>query len=377
MNGDRVSPARQGHPAVAGAGRLLAEEPDRSLPRPWGSESAVDALRGLAREFSSFQQPLWCPASLRPGASGTAQVFRVRPGQSMHVVGASPLADELRRLLAAGAEPGWELHPVPGGRTPLHALAAPLRRLSGNGRFYNLLDRSGFACVEEIAATPDECLLDLRNGGPRFVAAVRQAISGLTPDTASPAGGTAAAGREPGARQLPALAPGTLRALQVAAAWAVAEQGARTAGDLIAAVGETPELPPDVAAAWDRIRQLDLRQVAGPLLPGAGLAGLAGELLAEVGQRRQLILTTRTFAPSPRRSYVSLAAELGISRERVRQLEADALGKLAQAADDDRYAPLRWRATSAAWPGTKPPRSAEDAPTWMEGLLRWLSGHPR
>jgi len=35
------------------------------------------------------------------------------------------MADELRRLIADGAAPGWVLHRVPGGRTPLHMLAAP------------------------------------------------------------------------------------------------------------------------------------------------------------------------------------------------------------------------------------------------------------
>jgi len=253
--------------AARAAGDLMPGRP------PWDSDSALDALHSLAREFSSPRQPLCCPASLRSGASVKAQVFRVRPGRSMHVVGASPLAAELRRLLTAGAEPGWELHPVPGGRTPLQVLAGPLRHLSGNGRFFNLLDRYGFAYVEEVAATPYECLTGLSNGGPGLVAAVRQAIGGLAPSAASPAGGpadgTAPDGREPGAGPLPVLSPAALRALKVVAAWAVAERGARTAGDLIAAIGRTRELPPDVAAAWHHIRQLDLRQVAGAWGPGS------------------------------------------------------------------------------------------------------------
>jgi len=263
---------------MAGAGWPLADEPDGSLPRPWESDSILAALQSLAREFSSPRQPLSCPASLRSGASGKAQVFRVRPGQSMHVVGASPLAAELRWLLIAGAEPGWELHPVPDGCTPLQVLAGPLRRLSGNGRFFNLLDRSGFAYVEEVAATPDECLTDLGNGGPGLVAAVRQVIGELAPDAASPADGmppgTPGAPDTPNTPDtpdastgpLPALSSATLRALKVVAVWAVAERGAHTAGDLIAAVSRTRELPPDVAAAWDHIRQLELRQVVGLLL---------------------------------------------------------------------------------------------------------------
>jgi hypothetical protein len=266
---------------MAGAGWLPGDEPDGSLPRPWGSDCALDALQSLAREFSSPRQPLWCPASLRSGASGKAQVFRVRPGQSMHVAGASPLAAELRRLLTAGAEPGWELHPVPGGRTPLQVLAGPLRRLSGNGRFFNLLDRSGFAYVEEVTATPDECLTDLGNGGPGLVAAIRRVTGELAPGTPSPAGGTvtdglvtdamAPDGSAPDGRA-PGIGPATLRALKVVAAWAVTERGACTARDLIAAVARTRELPPDVAAAWNHIRQLDLRQVVGPAAGGDHLA---------------------------------------------------------------------------------------------------------
>jgi sigma-70-like protein len=372
--GDRAFPAGW-HAGSAGAGEMLAGElSGASPPGSRGSESPRDALRGAVSELS-IPHHLSYRARLRSADFGTAVVFRAWPARSLHVAGASALAAELRRLIAAGAEPGWELHPVPEGRTPLRALAVPLLRLSGSNRFFSLLDRSGFACVEEVAAVPDECLLDLRNGGPRFVAAVRQVLSELGPGIA--AAEPAAPDGQDRVQPLPALAPGTLRAVQVAVAWAVAEQGARTAGDLVPLVGRMRQLPPDVAAAWDHIRRLDLRQIAGQLLPDASLVVLAGELLGEVDQRRQLILTARTFAPPPRRTYASLAAELGITRERIRQLEADALGKLALVAADDRYAPLRWRAASAAEPRADTFRPVEDAPAWMEGLLRWLQENTR
>jgi hypothetical protein len=353
---------------MTSTGQLRPEE-------PWGSDSALDALRSAVSELSSAGQPLSYTAGLRSGDLGTALVFRAWPARSLHVVGASPLAGELRRLIAAGEAPGWELHPVPGERTALNALAVPLLRLSGSHRYFGLLDRSGFGYVEEVAATPDECLLGLRNGGPKFLAAVRQVISELCPDSAATAGDAAPGSREPGRPPLPVLGSDTLRAAQVAAAWAVAEQGARTAGDLSLLVSAATPLPPDVAAAWDHIRQLELCLIAGQMLPKASLAALAEELLAEVDQRRRLIVTSRTFAPPPRRTYDDLAAELGISRERVRQLEADTLGKLAWAAAGDRYAPLRWRAASAAGARTDPPRAIKDAPAWMDGLLRWLSEH--
>jgi hypothetical protein len=360
-------------PAIAAGRQMLPDELSGGSPGPWGSATPRDALRDVIGELSVVRR-LSCRVRLRSGELGTAEVFRAWPDRSLHVVGASPLAGELRMLIEAGAEPGWQLHPVPGGRTPVPALAVPLHRLSGSSRFFNLLDRSGFSCVEEVAATPDECLLGLYNGGPKFLAAVRQVISDLSPHAA--VGGTAAQdSRERGDPRLPVLAPVTLRALQIAAAWAVTEEDARTAADLGVLAARAGQLPPDVAAAWDHIRHLDLRLIAGPLLPGTSLAALAAELLAGVGHRRQLIITTRTFALPPRRTYDTLAAELGISRERVRQLETNALARLAQAAAGDRYAPLRWRAASPSRPGAAPPAAASDAPPWMQQLLSWLSQH--
>jgi len=97
------------------------------------------------------------------------------------------------------------------------------------------------------------------------------------------------------------------------------------------------------------------------------------ELLGETDERRQMILTSRTFAPEPR-TYDSLASELDISRERVRQLEEYALIRLARAAQADQYAPLRWRAASVARDRATVHTMAADAPPWMAKLLSWLAG---
>jgi hypothetical protein len=309
---------------------------------------------------------------------GRALVFRPWPARSLHVVGDSPLADEFRRLLAAGAVPGWELHPVPGGRTALQVLAGPLHRLSGSVRFYNLLEREGFAWAEEVAATPDGCLLGLRNSGMKFIAAVRQVLADRGfGDVPATTGGPAASGvprRDAGAPAVPGGLPAeAARALQVVAAWAVAERGAQVLGDLLTLAPGVTDLPPEVAEGWARVRQIGLRPLAGTELPDGDLAQLARDLLGEVGERRRLILTARTFAPGPR-TYDSLAAELGISRGRVRQLETSALQQLAYAAADDRYRPLRWRAASAAQSGSASVASIPGAPPWMTPMLSWLAG---
>ncbi|SRR5260370_28485593 len=113
--------------------------------------------------------------------------------------------------------------------------------------------------------------------------------------------------------------------------------------------------------------------IAGPLLPSAEVATLADELLAELGDRRRLILVNRSFAPK-RRTYDRLAHELGVTRERVRQMEKDALARLSRAMADDRYAPLRWRAVSTS---SQPAHVHDCRPDGLRPgmgmLLSWLA----
>lgn len=305
---------------------------------------------------------------------GSALVFRSWPDRSLIVVGESPLAGEFRRLIASGAVPGWDLHLAPPGRTRLEALAGPLLHRTHSRRFYNILERHGFTYVDELTAIPDQCLLELRNSGPRLVAAVRVAISELGPRdktaNASEAGPVSEPGRVPTGTPA-ALPPDVTAAVQVIAAWGMAECGARTLGDLLTLAPAAEGIPPDVARAWDRLAELSLRPLAGPAELEDHIARLAEELLAETDERCRLILTSRMFGPR-RRTYDFLARELGISRERVRQLEQSALTKLTRASRDHRYAPLRWRAASMAQladTATEHP----GAPPGMAKLMRWLA----
>jgi hypothetical protein len=152
-------------------------------------------------------------------------------------------------------------------------------------------------------------------------------------------------------------------------------RGVRELGDLLTLAPGVGDLPPDVARSWDRIRRLSLQTLAGAAPADGDLPRLAQELIDELEERRRLILTSRTFAQT-RRTYDSLAAELGVSRERVRQLEAASLQQLAGAAAHDRYRPLRWRAASAAQPDRVHAAVIPGAPPWLRNMLSWLAGRP-
>jgi hypothetical protein len=351
---------------------------DRSGEPAGESETPEQKLQAIVGQLSRPIESSACAGS-KYEPLGRALIFRLA-ARSLHVVGDSPLAAEFRRLVTAGAAPGWDLHPVPAGRTPLHVLAGPLHRLSGHNRFYNLLERTGFSYVEEVAVTPEASLLEFRNSGPRFITAVRQVITDLGFSVAEAGTGRVLAPEDAGPAEAGPVPPASLpadaaAALQVAAAWAVAERGAQELGDLLTLAPGVRDLPPDVARSWDRIRQLSLQLLAGAAVADGDLPWLAQELIDELEERRRLILTSRTFAQT-RRTYDSLAAELGVGRERVRQLEASALRQLADAAVHDRYRPLRWRAASAAQPDRIHAAVIPDAPPWLRNMLSWLAGRP-
>jgi hypothetical protein len=158
-------------------------DPGRSDPDD--GESPEEALRRIVSVFDTGAR--WVTVGGHGSRWGMASLCRVRPGRILHVIGASTMAERLRELLVGQAAPGWELQPLPPNRTPLHLLAEPLLTVSAGQRFYNLLDRNGFATVEEVAATPDGCLLLLRQAGPKMVAAVRLVLHDLGWDSPVPA----------------------------------------------------------------------------------------------------------------------------------------------------------------------------------------------
>ncbi|MGH3978466.1 MAG: DNA-directed RNA polymerase subunit alpha C-terminal domain-containing protein [Pseudonocardiaceae bacterium] len=133
----------------------------------------VAALEEIVREFEDHAFSWLATAWVRPadGVGGRALVFR-RPRRVLHVIGTSKLAETFREVLRDGTASGWTLHEVPAARTLLEVAESTLGH-----RAYNLLAREGFTTLEELAATPGEGLMALRNLGERSLAAIRQAVT--------------------------------------------------------------------------------------------------------------------------------------------------------------------------------------------------------
>jgi Sigma-70, region 4 len=182
--------------AASVPGRLPADDSG-------GSQAPDQQLRAIAESLTRAGNRS-ASAGSKYEPRGRALVFRPWPARSLHVVGDSPLAAGFRRLLTAGEVPGWDLHPVPAGRTPLNVLAGPLHRLSGSVRFYGL------------------------GGAPAETGSLR-----APGDPGRDPGGPAGNG------ELPAE---VAAALQVVAAWAVAVHGAQVLGDLLGELEERRRL---------------------------------------------------------------------------------------------------------------------------------------
>ena len=123
------------------------------------------------RESSRYAR-LWLDADDFTDAVGrdTAVMVR-RPERRVHLLGPGRLADQLRALLRRGVD-GWRLHDLPAAQTPLQEAEPAL-----GPRVFAMLDRYGFATVEEVAAVPDLELLDVRLFGPKARLAVDAALA--------------------------------------------------------------------------------------------------------------------------------------------------------------------------------------------------------
>nr|MDT0665409.1 DNA-directed RNA polymerase subunit alpha C-terminal domain-containing protein [Micromonospora sp. DSM 115978] len=120
----------------------------------------------------------------RAGAEVT--LYGLTDAREIVVLGQNQLAGQVRAVLRGNQIPGWRLHDLPAEQTPVQALYARL-----SVRSTNILQRAPFVSAQEVAALPDEVLLEFRGLGPRGLAEIRSALADpslgeFTIDLASP-----------------------------------------------------------------------------------------------------------------------------------------------------------------------------------------------
>src|SRR5271157_900458 len=172
------------------------------------------------------------------------------------------------------------------------------------------------------------------------------------------------------------------------ARWSVYENEAKTLGELICALPRLP-LPPDLAESWSSLSETSLDVFSDDSHTDNTIGHLIEELLSLVPERERYVFSSR-ISQTTTRTLGELGEELGLTRERVRQLQVRAEERIQEALGENRFVPIRWRAhTLSRLLGTAVPPSGEplesaistvtrDIPdsilVFAKDLLLWLAG---
>lgn len=133
------------------------------------------------------------------------------------------------------------------------------------------------------------------------------------------------------------------RVVRELATWAIRERGAARLSDLISLSTDLGRIPSEISTEFARLNDFPLDTFVGEA--GAQLsADLLTDFLEAVGPRVD-VLVARKVRLGPRPTLEDLGRELGVTRERVRQVESKALTAAQDALASDMFGPLRWRAS--------------------------------
>lgn len=129
-------------------------------------------------------------------------------------------------------------------------------------------------------------------------------------------------------------------------AWAVRERSATTLSDVIQLSDDLGRIPPELVDGFRDLAASPISDYVGAITPE-----LPADLLRNLFDSwttRTDVLAKRKIARGVRLTLEELGSEIGVSRERVRQLEAEAAKDLDARLRSREFAPLRWRASDLA-----------------------------
>ena len=138
--------------------------------------------------------------------------------------------------------------------------------------------------------------------------------------------------------------------------WAHCESEVASVGERFSALPHAA-LPPDLAVLWKDLSQLKLEGILEEADSNIPTHRLMEELLGLLDERDRFVLSRR-ISSTDFRTGNELAEELGVSPQRVRQLEDRAGEKIGQALRDQRFAPIRSRTHCGVFSVALPRRRA-------------------
>ena len=310
---------------------LMAKQPEVAPTRRWASRVVPHVKEGAVPHVHDSQE--------------LAQVA-LSPGDPHD----GPAAADLHELALLAVEHALEYENKPIGELLPKLLPwrdQPLPRERLRTRSYRALARAGIKTWGEVAALTPAQLLALRNAGrttARDIIArcVEQSLSahleGEPPREDSDYVSLRVSLRDTAAD---AWIGDALAALRVFAAWGIRERGARRLESIWQVSPDAGPIPPDLVELGSEFEQIELEQVADPKLLTVTLDDLAERLFAGMNEKQRTVYRRRVIDGM---TLASVGRELGLSRERVRQLHQKADKEIAKALGGDLFRPLHWRA---------------------------------
>jgi hypothetical protein len=144
------------------------------------------------------------------------------------------------------------------------------------------------------------------------------------------------------ALQLPPLPKFRTAQFRRLADWGVNEAGALTLGDLFV-VSSEDNVPEDLVLIRDAIRATRLSELFPGISRHESLESLLDDLCGVLDQRSRTIFLGR-IALTHFRTLEDFAIEMGVTRERIRQLAVRAEKRIREALEMPRFVPVGWRA---------------------------------
>ena len=165
----------------------------------------------------------------------------------------------------------------------------------------------------------------------------------------------------------------SLGALRTLAAWGIRERDAKRFGDILELTPDSGPITTDLSALWDDFGQVPLTDWADPALLDVTLDDLAERLFANMDERQPTIYRRRVIDGA---TLEVVGGELGVTRERIRQLQVKTERQIETSLRGDQFRPLHWRAADLRSSlGTMAPIASDHTRLAMERSLRGAGPH--
>src|ERR1022692_3870393 len=228
---------------------------------------------------------------------------------------------------------------------------------SQNNRTKNVLGREGIFFWQSLLAFTPRDLADIRNSGRMVRTEVAElcleagASLLVPPDSSSDRTSTFDTDwvATQGGPVLPLRMSGPELDLRLIASWASRVAGATRVRDILKPrlpLDAMQVIPQDIAEAWARLAEMPLTEFSDPETSGCSLDEITLRVFSRMNPVEGMVLRRRILAMNSTSTLDELGIAVGLTRERVRQIQGKVKDRLAEALAKDDSRLLAWQGTA-------------------------------